>query len=97
MKLFSLILMCACDMHGGVPNISIQGSPMRHNHDLIERLCRSLACHVVENELTWSVTEPPSEVLGEQISEARALIEEAGYDFDELYPAEHRPTAYELA
>ena len=41
---------------------------------LVERLCRSLAFHVVEAD------------------NARALIAEAGFDIDLLYPLEDRPT-----
>ena len=60
-------------------------------HDLIERLCRSLAFHVVESENTASIAEGEENPWLEEIINARALIVEAGFDFDVLYPIEDRP------
>lgn len=59
--------------------------------DLIERLCRSLAFHVVESELTLSQSEGDIEDWREECEDSRALIAEAGFDFDALYPVEDRP------
>ena len=59
---------------------------------LIERLCRSLAFHMVESELTLQHAE--GEDLSYWVNEvaaAKALIAEAGFDLDVLYPIEDRP------
>lgn len=61
--------------------------------DLIERLCRSLAFHLIESELTLQHAEGSIESWQEECDQARALIAEAGFDIDELYPVEDRPTA----
>lgn len=60
--------------------------------DLVERLCRSLAFHVVESENTASMADGEENPWIEEIAKARALIAEAGFDFDVLYPIEDRPT-----
>lgn len=63
---------------------------------LIERLCQSLAFHVVESELTISNSEGPGiSDWAEECSSARALIKEAGFDIDVLYPILDRPTSSE--
>jgi hypothetical protein len=61
--------------------------------DLIERLCRSLAFHLVESELTLSVAQGDTYPWTEEVHKAKALIAEAGFDLDVLYPVEDRPTA----
>lgn len=66
---------------------------MTQDFDLIERLCRSLAFHVVESEITSSFAEGETDPWADEITKARALIAEAGFDFDDLYPVEDRPTA----
>jgi len=63
--------------------------------DLIERLCRSLAFHLVESELTLSHAEGEIDPWQEECSKARALITEAGFDIDALYPVLDRPTSGE--
>ncbi|MES5483605.1 hypothetical protein QMZ05_12675 [Bradyrhizobium sp. INPA03-11B] len=63
--------------------------------DLIERLCRSLAFHIVESELTLSHAEGDIEDWREECTAARALIAEAGFDIDVLYPVLDRPTTGE--
>lgn len=63
----------------------------REKHDLVERLCRSLAFHVVESELTLSVAEGDTSDWKEECDRARSLITEAGFDIDALYPPEDRP------
>lgn len=63
------------------------------NSDLIERFCRSLAFHVIETELTTSMAEGDLSEWHEECKTARDLIEEAGFDIDELYPVADRPTA----
>lgn len=63
------------------------------NRDLIERLCRSLAAHLVESELTLSHSEGDLTVWRQQCTDARALIAEAGFDIDALYPLEDRPVS----
>jgi hypothetical protein len=63
--------------------------------DLIERLCRSLAFHVVESEITLQFSEGDTVLWKQEVTKARALIAEAGFDFDTLYPPEDRPTATE--
>lgn len=61
--------------------------------DLLERLCRSLAFHLVETELTLQHTEGDDLSLWEdECTQARSLITEAGFDIDALYPVEERPT-----
>lgn len=62
---------------------------------LIERLCRSLAFHLVESELTISHAEGDLSDWTEECSKARALISEAGLDIDVLYPILDRPTSTE--
>lgn len=61
--------------------------------NLIERLCRSLAFHTIESELTLQFSDGDISSWVEEVAEARALIAEAGFDFDELYPPGDRPTA----
>ena len=61
--------------------------------DLIERLCRSLAFHVIESEITLSFSEGDTSDWAREVAEARQLIAEAGFDIDVLYPPETRPTA----
>lgn len=61
--------------------------------DLIERLCRSLAFHLIESELTLQHSEGNILEWQQACAEARDLIAEAGFDIDELYPVEDRPTA----
>ena len=59
---------------------------------LVERLCRSLAVHVVETEGSLEFMDPmPTDIVAEA-DNARALIAEAGFDIDLLYPLEDRPT-----
>ncbi|SDC08008.1 hypothetical protein SAMN05216337_1001204 [Bradyrhizobium brasilense] len=63
--------------------------------DLVERLCRSLAFHVVESELTLQHAEGDLTDWRNECTSARALIAEAGFDIDVLYPVLDRPTAGE--
>lgn len=63
--------------------------------DLIERLCRSLAFHVVESELTLDHAEGEIGDWADECRKARALITEAGFDIDVLYPILDRPTSTE--
>ena len=59
---------------------------------LVERLCRSLAFHVVETEGSLEFMDPmPTDIVAEA-DNARALIAEAGFNIDVLYPPEDRPT-----
>ena len=69
-------------------------------NDLIERLCRSLAFHVIESEVTLECIEDDCVCDGAahlrgHIEAARGLVAEAGFDIDVLYPLEQRPTAVE--
>lgn len=61
--------------------------------DLIERLCRSLAFHLVESELTLQHAEGDLSFWRNEVEKAKALIAESGLEIDELYPIEDRPTA----
>jgi len=61
--------------------------------DLVERLCRSLAFHLIESELTLSHAEGDMDDWREECLKARALIAEAGFDIDQLYPILDRPTS----
>lgn len=63
---------------------------------LIEKLCRSLAFHVVETELTLSMSQGAPPEYQEAIDTAKALIEEAGFDIDVLYPPEDRTVIVEF-
>lgn len=63
--------------------------------DLTERLCRSLAFHVVESELTLQHSEGDLSDWRDECTAARALIAEAGFDIDVLYPVFDRPTSGE--
>lgn len=58
---------------------------------LIERLCRSLAFHLVESEITMQHATGETEPWATEIAAANALIVEAGFDLDVLYPPEDRP------
>ena len=60
---------------------------------LIERLCRNLAFHLIESELTLSHAEDDIEDWRAECNEARALIVEAGFDLDVLYPILDRPSS----
>ena len=62
-------------------------------NDLTERLCRSLAFHVVESELTLSHAEGDIADWRKECDTARALIKEAGFDIDVLYPLIDRPSS----
>lgn len=70
---------------------------MSHDLSLIERLCRSLAFHLVESEVTLSHAEGDIADWREECDRARALIREAGFDIDALYPVLDRPTSEEPA
>ncbi len=59
--------------------------------DLARRLCRSLAIHAIETELSLQYMEPYPEELAEELRTAKELIVEAGFDIDELYPPNERP------
>lgn len=61
--------------------------------DLLKRVMRSLAFHVVETELTLQFVNGDASEIRDEIQRAKGLIEEAGFDFDDLYPLEDRPTA----
>lgn len=59
---------------------------------MIERLCRSLAFHLVESELT--LQHASGEDLSfwtAEVATAKALIVEAGFEMDALYPVKDRP------
>jgi hypothetical protein len=58
---------------------------------LIERLCRNLAFHLIESELTLSQAEGAVDEWQAECEAGRALIAEAGFDIDELYPSQDRP------
>lgn len=62
---------------------------------LIERLCRSLAFHLIESELTLSHAEGDLSEWADECSKARAIIKEAGFDIDVIYPILDRPTCTE--
>lgn len=63
---------------------------------LTERLCQSLAFHLIESELTLSHAEGEDlSYWTEECSKARAVIREAGFDIDVLYPILDRPTCSE--
>lgn len=64
---------------------------MKITDDLIERLCRCLAFHVVESENTASMSDGEENPWAEEIAKARGLIAESGFDFNVLYPVEDRP------
>lgn len=67
---------------------------MTDKDDLIRRLCESLAFHLCETELTISQMIPVEPEYPAAVHAAKALIEEAGYSYDELYPPEDRPTVH---
>lgn len=62
-------------------------------NDLIEGLCRALAFHLVETELTLQFMDGDASEHRKQVDTAKALIAEAGFDLDDLYPPEDRPLA----
>jgi hypothetical protein len=60
---------------------------------IVERLCRSLAFHLVESELTLQhACGEDLSIWTKEVAAAKALITEAGFDIDVLYPVEDRPT-----
>lgn len=61
----------------------------------LEALCRCLAFHCVESENTRKFMEGEAADIDEQISAARELIAESGFDFDVLYPVADRPVTCE--
>jgi hypothetical protein len=63
---------------------------------LVERLCRCLAFHCVESENTLGVMEVQAEDMKAAVASARALVAEAGFDFDALYPVADRPVVSEV-
>jgi len=67
---------------------------MSANPGLLERLCRSLAFHIAETELTVQHVEGDVTEWRDEIEAAKALIAEAGFDYDTLYPPADRPTTY---
>jgi hypothetical protein len=66
---------------------------MSVDKELLARLCKSLAYHAVETELTFQFMTPQEPEIADKIAEARALVAEAGFDFDVIYPVNDRPTA----
>ncbi len=68
---------------------------MTQQPSLIERLCQSLAFHLVEGGLTLSYAEGDFADWREECDNARLLIKEAGFDIDVLYPILDRPTSEE--
>ena len=58
---------------------------------LVERLCRCLAVHVIETEGQMQFMDSVPEDLAAEVANARALIAEAGFDLDVLYPESERP------
>ncbi|MBI1202562.1 MAG: hypothetical protein GC182_08630 [Rhodopseudomonas sp.] len=67
---------------------------MKDSPDLIERLCRSLAFHLVESELTLQFAEGELSEWQGEVAAAKALIIEAGFDLDDLYPIADRPVVH---
>lgn len=66
------------------------------DRDFLERLCRCLAISTVEVEITLKHMVPePCEELVEVAAMSRALIAEAGFDFDTLYPVADHPVTQE--
>lgn len=60
-----------------------------------EKLCRCLAFHVVETELTLQHMEGDIGDIASECRKARDAIAEAGFDIDALYPVLDRPTSGE--
>lgn len=67
------------------------------SEELLARICKCLAFHAVETELTFQFMTPQAPEVAEKISEAKALIAEAGFDFDVLHPFSERPTALDAS
>lgn len=68
---------------------------MTASPSLVERLCQSLAFHLIESELTILHAEGDLSEWRDECNQARALIKEAGFDIDVLYPILDRPTSSE--
>lgn len=66
---------------------------MANGDDLVERLCLSLAFHLIETEITLQFSEGEVSPWRQEVATAKALITEAGFDLDEIYPPQDRPTA----
>ncbi len=77
-------------LHAWVDDVTAEN---RTSASLIERLCRNLAFHLIESELTLSHAEGDIEDWRAKCDEARKLIAEAGFDIDALYPVLDRPSS----
>lgn len=68
----------------------------KYHVNFVEDLCRCLAYHTVDSEITLSMMDPPDEGMADEIGRARALIAAAGFEFDVLYPVADRPVVVGL-
>jgi hypothetical protein len=66
---------------------------MSVDKELLTRLCKCLAYHAVETELTFQFMTQKEPEIADKIAQAKALVAEAGFDFDVIYPVKDRPTA----
>lgn len=64
---------------------------MTNQDDLIKSLCKALAFHLIETEITLQMTEGDTTSTEQACTKSRELIKQAGYDIDELYPVDQRP------
>jgi hypothetical protein len=65
--------------------------------ELLTRICKCLAFHANESEITYRFMTPQDPYFAAHIDEAKALIAEAGLDYDTIYPVAERSTAVEAA
>lgn len=70
---------------------------MNASEELLARICKCLAFHAVETEITFQFMTPQPPEIAEKIEEAKVLIAEAGFDFDVIYPVAERSTAVDVA
>jgi hypothetical protein len=66
---------------------------MSATDELLTRMCKCLAFHAVETELTFQFMTPKDPGMAARSEEAKALVAEAGLDLYALYPGADRPTA----
>ncbi|MBY3432614.1 hypothetical protein HFN89_00305 [Rhizobium laguerreae] len=65
--------------------------------ELLTRLCKCLAFHVVETERSFLFMTPKDQDVAARIEEAKVIVAEAGFDIDILCQAAERPTAVDAA
>lgn len=66
---------------------------MSVSEELLTRICKCLAFHANETEITYQFMTPQDPSFAASIEEAKELIAEAGFDYDTIYPVAERSAA----